>query len=108
MLVSEKDRQTCNRGEPAAHTPGEEGPVSPGSQKGGSQNFTRHPVLVKCADCRFARLDRTMCDRGWRAYKCGNPKSEYHQALLNVTSSGKKQAKITWCGCDKGEEPPTP
>jgi hypothetical protein len=35
--------------------------------------------------------------------ECGNPDSEYHKALLNVTPSGDKQQRITWSGCPCGE-----
>jgi len=58
---------------------------------------------IRCISCRFARPDKKASDRGWTAYECGNPESEYHKALLNVTPTGEKQYRITWSGCEYGE-----
>jgi hypothetical protein len=40
----------------------------------------------------------------WTAYACGNPKSEYYWALLNVRRNGDKLRRVTWGGCPCGEE----
>jgi hypothetical protein len=58
---------------------------------------------IPCISCRYARPDPRASEGGWTAYECGNPESEYHKALLNVTPSGEKQYRITWCGCKCGE-----
>ena len=54
---------------------------------------------IKCARCRFAQRDPKASDSEWTAYQCGNPKSEYHKALINVTLNGDKQELISWTGC---------
>lgn len=59
---------------------------------------------IRCASCRFIRADRMASDRDWTAIMCGNPASVYHKALLNVSIDGDKQSRITWTGCEKGEE----
>ncbi len=58
---------------------------------------------IKCADCIFAREDKQASERNWTAYECGNSKSEYYKALLNVTIGGYRQGHITWRGCVHGE-----
>jgi hypothetical protein len=58
---------------------------------------------IKCSECRFARVDGARSSRKWLAYECGNYKSEFHKAILNVTSGGYGQDDITWRGCEQGE-----
>jgi len=60
-------------------------------------------IDIKCEQCRFVRHDPSADDGKWRAYECGNRKSEYYKALLNVTKSGKELPCITWTGCELGE-----
>ena len=57
---------------------------------------------IKCADCRFATVDRNASEKGWTAYECGNRKSEYYKSLLNVTPNGDRQHYISWSGCSEG------
>ena len=57
---------------------------------------------IKCRDCRFARVDENAGDRDWTAYECGNPESEYHKALINVTPNGERMKNISWQGCEAG------
>ena len=57
---------------------------------------------IKCTKCRFVRVDKSACESGWTAYECGNKKSEYCRALLNVTPNGEKQVRVTWGGCEEG------
>ncbi len=59
---------------------------------------------IKCANCIYARVDKQASERNWTAYECGNSKSEFYHALLNVTANGGKQGQITWRGCELGEE----
>ena len=44
----------------------------------------------------------TMQKLFWKAVECGNPHSEYHKSLLNVTPSGDRQDRVTWSGCREG------
>ena len=62
---------------------------------------------VRCADCVYARADKSASDKRWTAYACGNAASEYHKALLNVTPSGEKLGKVTWPGCTSGRRAST-
>ena len=39
----------------------------------------------------------------WPAIECGNKKSMYYKALLNVNINGNKLSRITWGGCERGE-----
>ena len=57
---------------------------------------------VKCAECRYARPDKKMSEKGWTAYECCNPDSIYHKSLLNVTVNGERQSYISWAGCEYG------
>ena len=57
---------------------------------------------IKCADCVFTHEDKNASEKGWTAYECGNPSSEFHKALLNVTISGNKLTNISWSGCALG------
>jgi len=59
---------------------------------------------IKCADCRYTRIDTASSDKKWTAYECNNPDSDYYKALLNVTQGGGKQKTITWEGCEYGRE----
>lgn len=59
--------------------------------------------MIKCISCRFAKLDECASDSKWDAYECSNPISEYHKALLNVTTDGGKLKRISWKGCLEGE-----
>jgi hypothetical protein len=67
-------------------------------------------------DCkaRISRKNKQSCKRRsdiicpmqackWEAIECGNPASEYHRALLNVTPNGDMQKCVTWGGCACGE-----
>jgi len=76
---------------------------------------------VRCADCRFVRVDTTYCedwvDRAllgddwvdtspeddWIPYECGNCESEYFRSLVNVSVDGDKLDEIIWAGCEHGE-----
>ncbi|RJX22342.1 MAG: hypothetical protein C4570_01470 [Ammonifex sp.] len=58
---------------------------------------------IRCADCEFARPDKSASSRTWTAFECGNDESEYHRCLLNFTPNGDKQPRITWTGCELGE-----
>jgi len=60
-------------------------------------------LRIKCISCRFAQVDKKASDKNWTAYECGNPKSEYHKSLLNVTVNGNKLTRISWSGCAYGE-----
>ena len=57
---------------------------------------------IKCAECRYVRVDNTMSERDWKAYECCNPDSLHYKALLNVTVNGERQSEITWSGCEHG------
>lgn len=86
---------------------------------------------IRCSQCRYTRQDinasqyevkhcgkcenRDSCEKRktdiicekqalkWKAIECGNPVSEYYRGLLNVTSGGDKQTRVTWGGCPLGE-----
>lgn len=58
---------------------------------------------MKCVSCRFAILDKKASDKDWAAYQCGNPRSEYHRALINISPRGKRHKRISWSGCELGE-----
>ena len=58
---------------------------------------------MKCISCRFATVDETASDKHWTAYECGNPKSEYHKSLINISENGDKHKRISWSGCKHGE-----
>ncbi|NMB42122.1 MAG: hypothetical protein GX996_09330 [Firmicutes bacterium] len=58
---------------------------------------------MKCISCRFATVDETASDKHWKAYQCGNPKSEYHKSLINISENGDKHKRISWSGCERGE-----
>lgn len=60
-------------------------------------------MKVKCISCRFAVIDAAASHKGWTAYKCGNPRSEYHRALINISPEGKRHKRISWSGCELGE-----
>jgi len=58
---------------------------------------------MKCISCLFAAVDETASDKHWTAYECGNPKSEYHKSLINISEDGNKHKRISWSGCQHGE-----
>ena len=58
---------------------------------------------IKCISCRFAQPDDHASTRSWTAYECGNPASEFHKALLNVTPKGDMLQRISWGGCEHSE-----
>ncbi len=58
---------------------------------------------MKCISCRFAVVDESASDRDWMAYQCGNPRSVYYKALINISSEGNKHKRISWSGCVHGE-----
>ena len=80
---------------------------------------------IRCAECRFARVDKMYCenlglallneedfdydldqtpdDGTWLPYECVNRKSEYYGSWLNVCINGYEQDEITWEGCIHGE-----
>ena len=58
---------------------------------------------MKCISCRFATIDKSASDKDWNAYECGNPKSEYHKSLINISENGDKHKRISWSGCEHGE-----
>ncbi len=58
---------------------------------------------MKCISCRFATVDKSASDKDWTAYECGNPESEYHKSLINISEDGKKHKRISWSGCEHGE-----
>ncbi|MGI6435575.1 MAG: hypothetical protein ACOX0F_09460 [Syntrophomonadaceae bacterium] len=60
-------------------------------------------MKIKCISCRFATIDESASDRNWKAYECGNPESEYHKSLINISENGDKHKRISWSGCDQGE-----
>lgn len=60
-------------------------------------------MKVKCISCRYAVIDAAASQNGWTAYKCGNPRSEYHRALINISPEGKRHKRISWSGCELGE-----
>ena len=60
-------------------------------------------LRIKCISCRFAKVDKSASDKNWTAYECGNPNSEYHMALLNISVDGNELKRITWSGCACGE-----
>lgn len=58
---------------------------------------------MKCISCRFASVDKPASDKDWTAYECGNPKSEYHRSLINISVNGDKHKRMSWFGCEHGE-----
>jgi hypothetical protein len=58
---------------------------------------------MKCISCRFTLVDKKASDKEWTAYQCGNPKSEYYKALINISPEGKKHKRISWSGFKHGE-----
>ena len=58
---------------------------------------------IRCKYCRFVKEDKSMSNRFWTAYECGNFKSPYYKSLLNVDPQGNKLGKITWSGCLLGK-----
>ncbi|MGI6490919.1 MAG: hypothetical protein ACOX0T_00645 [Pelotomaculum sp.] len=58
---------------------------------------------MKCISCRFAKVDESTSDKDWEAYECGNPRSEYHKSLINISEDGKKHKRISWSGCSHGQ-----
>ena len=58
---------------------------------------------IRCSKCRFVRPDETANEGSWTAYECGNKKSPYYKALLNVSIDGDKYTRISWQGCELGE-----
>ena len=58
---------------------------------------------MKCISCRFAVVDESASDKHWKAYQCGNPKSQYHKSLINIYENGDKHKRISWSGCEHGE-----
>ena len=65
----------------------------------------RKKACVCCNGCKFKGTD-AVCPKQtlmWAAVECGNPDSEYHKALLNVTLGGEIQDRVTWSGCVCGE-----
>ena len=60
-------------------------------------------MKIRCISCRFAIVDKKASDRDWTAYQCGNPKSEYHRALIYTSPEGKGHKRISWSGCGHGE-----
>jgi hypothetical protein len=58
---------------------------------------------IRCSDCKYVREDEKMSEKSWTAYECGNPASEYHKSLLNVTINGDKQSRVSWSGCECGK-----
>jgi hypothetical protein len=82
-------------------------------------NWADCPVCADCKKCetcksRIKQTNSQSCGRRcdtvcpaqtltWKAVECGNPDSEYHKALLNVTTSGDMQHRVTWNGCAYGE-----
>jgi hypothetical protein len=60
-------------------------------------------MKIKCISCRFATVDESASDKHWTAYECGNPKSEYHKSLINISEDGNKHKRISWSGCQHGE-----
>ncbi len=59
-------------------------------------------MKIKCMSCRFVTIDEPASDRDWKAYGCGNPKSEYHKSLINISENGDKHKRISWSGCEHG------
>ncbi len=60
--------------------------------------------LIKCALCRFVREDKSMSERAWKAYECGNAKSEYYRCLLNISRDGNMMPSVKWHGCSCGQK----
>lgn len=68
--------------------------------------------MKTCASCKYAVEDMTTKGReevdgrvqNWVGIECSNPDSDYYLALLNITSRGNAQAKITWKGCEYHKE----
>jgi hypothetical protein len=60
-------------------------------------------MSIKCISCKYARPDKTSSEKGWTAYECGNPHSEFYKSLLNVRPNGDKLKRVSWGGCEFGE-----
>jgi hypothetical protein len=58
------------------------------------------PKCLRCADCRFARIDSERSTRKWQAIECENAFSEFHKSLINVSAGGARQNHISWSGCE--------
>ena len=58
---------------------------------------------ITCSRCRYVRQDKLCSEADWVAIECGNPRSDYYRALLNVTKGGDKCARIIWQGCPCGK-----
>jgi len=58
---------------------------------------------IRCSKCRFVRHDVNASEPNWKAYECGNKKSPYYKALLNVNPDGDMLRRVTWSGCPCGE-----
>ena len=58
---------------------------------------------IRCADCRFPQVDKKASQKHWDAHECGNPKSDYHQSLLNIDVNGGMMKSVVWSGCEHGE-----
>lgn len=59
---------------------------------------------IACISCKYATVDNHASVGEWIAYKCSNPDSEFHKALLNVGINGETQKRISWTGCEFGEQ----
>ena len=59
---------------------------------------------IRCVACRFVREDRSMSEKVWKAYECGNAKSEYYRCLLNININGGRLSEVVWKGCGCGEK----
>ena len=60
-------------------------------------------MAIRCAVCRFPQEVVQKRKSKWKEIVCGNEKSEYHKAALNVCSNGTMQDSIIWSGCEHGE-----
>ena len=62
--------------------------------------------VCKCGKgCEYRNTD-DICPKqtlNWAAYECGNNRSGYHKALLNVTINGDKRTGVSWSGCKEGQ-----
>ena len=57
---------------------------------------------ITCSHCAYVREDKLSSEPDWTAFECGNPRSEYYRALLNITKGGDKCDRIIWRGCPCG------
>jgi hypothetical protein len=85
---------------------------------------------VRCTECRYAVIDKkasvytrkrcrqcdnrkgckikktdSICEKQtikWAAIQCDCTYSEYHMALLKITSNGDRLKGIAWQGCESG------